>query len=99
MLDINMNENGKELTVELKGELNVGTSPELEQALKGKLEEVDKLIFDLSGLEYISSAGLRVLLFSHQTVSKNGTMIIRNLTDEVKDIFEVTGFSDAMNIE
>uniref|UniRef100_I5AWH5 Anti-sigma factor antagonist n=1 Tax=Eubacterium cellulosolvens (strain ATCC 43171 / JCM 9499 / 6) TaxID=633697 RepID=I5AWH5_EUBC6 len=99
MLDINMKENGKELTVELKGELNVGTSPELEQALKGKLEEVDKLIFDLSGLEYISSAGLRVLLFSHQTVSKNGTMIIRNLTDEVKDIFEVTGFSDAMNIE
>jgi anti-sigma B factor antagonist len=99
MLDIKMNENGKELTVELKGELNVGTSPELEQALKGKLEEVDKLIFDLSGLEYISSAGLRVLLFSHQTVSKNGTMIIRNLTDEVKDIFEVTGFSDAMNIE
>jgi anti-sigma B factor antagonist len=99
MLDIKMNENGKELTVELKGELNVGTSPELEQALKGKLEEVDKLIFDLSGLEYISSAGLRVLLFAHQTVSKNGTMIIRNLTDEVKDIFEVTGFSDAMNIE
>lgn len=99
MLDIKMNENGKELTVELKGELNVGTSPELEHALKGKLEEVDKLIFDLSGLEYISSAGLRVLLFSHQTVSKNGTMIIRNLTDEVKDIFEVTGFSDAMNIE
>ena len=99
MLDIKMNENGKELTVELKGELNVGTSPELEQALKGKLEEVDKLIFDLSGLEYISSAGLRVLLFSHQTVSKNGTMIIRNLTDEVKDMFEVTGFSDAMNIE
>ncbi len=94
-----MNENGKELTVALKGDLNVGTSPELEQALKEKLDDVEKLVFDLAELEYISSAGLRVLLFSHQTVSKHGTMIIRNLTDEVKDIFEVTGFSDAMNIE
>jgi anti-sigma B factor antagonist len=99
MLDIKIDENGKELKVALKGELNVGTAPDLEQKLKEKLDEVESLDFDLAGLDYISSAGLRVLLYAHQAVSRHGTVTIRNLTDDVKDIFDVTGFSDALHIE
>ena len=87
------------LRVEIEGSVDAVTSPELERELLPELSDVNSIIFNMKDMDYISSAGLRVLLFSHQTVSKNGTMIIRNLTDEVKDIFEVTGCADAMNIE
>lgn len=67
--------------------------------MKGSLDGMTGLIMNLEKLEYISSAGLRVLLSAQKTMNKQGSMVVRNATDEVKEIFEVTGFSDILTIE
>ena len=100
MLDVKMLQEGRELTVALKGELNVGTAPDLQNQLSEKFAETDSLIFDMAELDYISSAGLRVILYAYQTItSGGGTMTVKNMSEDVRDIFEVTGFKDAMHIE
>ena len=98
-MTITMNRNGKELTVALEGRLDTRTSPELEAKLEPEFEGTDKLIFDLADLRYISSAGLRVLLSSMQIMEEQGELIVRNVRPEIMDIFEVTGFSEDLNIE
>ena len=99
-VNINITKNGNELTVALEGRLDTLTSPDLEEELEDKLDGIKKLVFDLGGLEYISSAGLRVLVGSAQVMDEqDGEMIIRNITEPVKDVFDVTGFSDAFEIE
>ena len=100
MLDVKMLQEGRELTVALKGELNVGTAPDLQNQLNEKFAETDSLIFDMAELDYISSAGLRVILYAYQKItSGGGTMTVKNMSEDVRDIFEVTGFKDAMHIE
>lgn len=99
MLKINKNASGSKLTVALEGRLDTVTAPQLEGELKDSYEGVSELVMDIEKLEYISSAGLRVLLSAQKTMNKQGSMVVKNASDEVKEIFEVTGFSDILTIE
>jgi anti-sigma B factor antagonist len=95
---INKQLNGTELTVGLVGRLDTITSSQLEKELDASLPGVTKLQFDFSELEYLSSAGLRVMLRAQKQMSKQGTMIIENVSDIIMEIFDMTGFSDIMTI-
>ena len=99
MLNIAKTQNGNELTVALEGRLDTTTAPQLETEVKENLSGVESLVFDFAKLEYVSSAGLRVLLSAQKIMNKQGSMVVKNSSDEVKEIFEVTGFSDILTIE
>ena len=96
---INKKQDGSALVVALEGRLDTTTAPELEQALKSSLDGVTDLTLDMTNLDYISSAGLRVLLSAHKTMLKQGTMKVTNASEIVREVFEVTGFSDILTIE
>ena len=91
--------NEKTLVIEPEGRLDTTTAPQLEAELKNSLDGVTELVFDLGALEYISSAGLRVLLSAYKTMRGQGSMKITNANELVKEVFEVTGFSDFLPIE
>jgi len=91
--------NGNELTVALTGRLDTVTAPQLEAELKQSLTSVEKLALDFAGLEYLSSAGLRVLLAAQKVMNRQGEMVIRNVNETIAEIFEVTGFSDILTVE
>ncbi len=91
--------NGKTLEIALQGRLDTTTSPDLEAELKKSLDGVDSLVMDFSKLEYISSAGLRVLLSAHKIMATRGGMKITNVNEIVHEVFDVTGFVDILNIE
>ena len=91
--------NGNERTLALEGRLDTTTAPELESELTAALEGVTKLTFDLMQLEYISSAGLRVLLSAQKIMNKQGAMRITHVSETIMEIFEVTGFTDILTIE
>jgi anti-sigma B factor antagonist len=97
-MDINKKSNGSELTIGLAGRLDTTTSPQLEEELNSSLKGVKDLCFDLKELEYISSAGLRVILTAQKKMNAQGTMKIKNVSDTIKEIFDMTGFSDIMTI-
>ena len=90
---------GSTLTIALEGRLDTTTAPDLDQELKDSLNDISELIFDFAALEYISSAGLRVLLSAQKTMSKQGSMKIMHVSDMVMDVFDVTGFADMLTIE
>ena len=98
-MTIEKNLNGTELTVTIAGRLDTTTAPELEASLKESFEGVTKLILDFAELEYLSSAGLRVLLASQKVMNKQGEMVIRNVNETINEIFDVTGFIDILTIE
>ena len=98
-MTINKNLNGNQLTIALEGRLDTTTAPELEAELKMSLDNVNSLIFDLDKLDYISSAGLRVLLSAQKIMSKKGGMKVTHVNEIVQEVFEVTGFSDILEIE
>ena len=98
-MTINCNKNGNELTIGLEGRLDTTTAPQLESKLKEVLDGTASLVFDMEKLDYISSAGLRVLLSAQKVMNKQGEMTIKNANEAVMEIFEVTGFSDILNIE
>lgn len=98
-MQINKTLNGTEMTIALEGRLDTITSPQLEKELNQDLADVTKLVFDLSDLAYISSAGLRVLLSAQKVMMKRDGMIIRGASDDLMEIFEVTGFVDILTIE
>ena len=98
-MTIEKNLNGTELTVTIAGRLDTTTAPQLEAALKESYEGVEKLVLDFTALEYLSSAGLRVLLAAQKVMNKQGEMIIRNVNETINEIFEVTGFIDILTIE
>ncbi len=99
MLKINKTvENGKAF-FELEGRLDTVTAPDLENELKASLNDVTELTLDFEKLEYISSAGLRVLLSAQKQMSKQGTMKIVHVNDTIMEIFEVTGFIDILTIQ
>lgn len=91
--------NGSALTIKVEGRLDTITAPKLEAELKSSISGVTTLTFDFSNLEYISSAGLRVLLSAQKVMKKQGGMVVRNVNSTVMEIFEVTGFSDFLTIE
>ena len=96
---INKKQNGSALVIALEGRLDTTTAPDLERELKESLEGITDLTLDLTNLDYISSAGLRVLLSAHKIMMKQGQMKVTNASEIVKEVFEVTGFSDILNIE
>ena len=98
-MTIEKNLNGTELTVAVVGRLDTSTAPDMEEVLKESFEGITKLILDFEGLEYLSSAGLRVILQAQKTMNKQGEMVVRNVNETVTEIFEVTGFYDILNIE
>lgn len=98
-MTIEKNLEGSKLTLILEGRLDTVTTPALEAELKQSLNDVTELVFDFSKLEYISSAGLRVLLASQKTMNKQGSMVIRHVNETIMEVFEVTGFSDILSIE
>lgn len=99
MLNISKETDKSRLTVKLEGRLDTTTAPVLERELKSAVNGITGLVFDLTGLEYISSAGLRVLLSAQKVMNRQGSMLIRNVNEDVMDVFEVTGFVDILTIE
>ena len=99
MLNITKTTNETELTVALTGRLDTTTAPELEKELKASLDGVTALIIDMTALDYISSAGLRVLLSAQKIMNKQGEMKVVHVGETIMEIFEVTGFSDILTIE
>lgn len=94
------NREGDTLTIQIVGRLNTGTAPELDKNLANSLDGVSHLVLDLKGLDYISSAGLRVILSAQKTMSrKKGTLVVCDIKPEVYDVFEMTGFVDFLTIE
>lgn len=91
--------NGTELCIELSGRLDTTTAPQLEAELKREIGGIEKLVFDFVSLEYLSSAGLRVLLSAQKVMNKQGEMIMKNVNSTIMEIFEVTGFADILTIE
>ena len=99
MLKITKQADGSTLTVKVEGRVDSNTAVELDRALNGALDGISKLILDFERLEYISTAGLRALLIAQKTMNQQGTIVIRNVSAAVKEIFEVTGFTDMLTIE
>lgn len=99
MLNIEKKKNGTELTIALNGRLDTTTAPQLESAVKESLDGVTFLNFDMEALEYVSSAGLRVLLSAQKIINKQGEMKLTHVSETIMEIFEVTGFSDILTIE
>lgn len=91
--------NGSSLVVAIEGRLDTSTAPQLEAELKSSLAGVTSLELDFEKLEYVSSAGLRVLLAAQKTMNKQGTMVIHNVNETIAEVFEITGFSDILCIE
>lgn len=90
----------EKLTVKVTGRLNTATAPQLEEALRDSMAGVNSLILDFGGLEYISSAGLRVLLWAHKTMlQQKGSMVVHGANEEVREVFTITGFAEILTVE
>ncbi|MGM9581053.1 MAG: STAS domain-containing protein [Anaerovibrio sp.] len=98
-MTINKALEGSKLTIMLEGRLDTTTSPALEAELKGALDGITDLVFDFEKLEYISSAGLRILLATQKVMNKQGSMVIKNVNEVIDEVFEVTGFADILTVE
>ena len=99
MLNINKTVENEKTVYMLEGRLDTVTAPDLEKELKASLDGVKELVLDFEKLEYISSAGLRVLLAAQKTMTKQGEMKLVHVNETIMEIFEVTGFSDILTIE
>ena len=98
-MNISINKNESALTVAVSGRLDTTTAPELDNAIKTSIEGVSELLIDFAALEYISSAGLRVILSTQKIMNKQGSMVIKNVNETVREVFEITGFADILTIE
>jgi anti-sigma B factor antagonist len=98
-MTIEIKRNAEETIIELVGRLDTTTAPALDKAISSDIEGAKKLVIDFKSLEYISSAGLRVLLGAQKKMQKVGTMKLVNVCEEVMEVFEMTGFSDILTIE
>ncbi len=98
-MTIQKNRKGSGLTLAVEGRLETTTAPELEAVIKSELDGVTALVFDFSKLDYISSAGLRVLLTAQKTMNRQGSMKVTGVNEIVGEVFEITGFSDILTIE
>ena len=98
-MTIQKTQDGEKLTIALEGRLDTTTAPQLEGELRSAVNGISELVFDFSALEYVSSAGLRVLLSAQKVMNKQGSMVIRNVNSAIMDVLELTGFVDILNIE
>ena len=99
MLNIEKTRQDDALTLTLTGRLDTATAPELEEVLRNGLEGVRSLLLDFTGLDYISSAGLRVLLGAQKVMNRQGEMKLRGVNETITEIFDITGFTDILTIE
>lgn len=99
MLNITNKTSGSNGIIAVEGRLDTTTAPLLEEQLKGLFDSIETLVLDFGELEYISSAGLRVLLSSQKIMQKKGGMTVKNSSSGIKEIFETTGFTDILTIE
>ncbi len=98
-MDIIKTTEGTVLNLALEGRLDTTTAPQLETELKGSMDGVTELNMNFEKLEYLSSAGLRVILTAQKTMNKQGKMVIRHVNETIREVFEVTGFIDILTIE
>lgn len=98
-MNITEKSNGNQLCISLEGRLDTTTAPELEKVLSGSLDGVTELTFDMGALDYLSSAGLRILLGAQKRMNKQGSMKVVKVNETIMEIFEVTGFADILTIE
>ena len=98
-MNIEKKTEGTTLTLALEGRLDTTTSPELEELLASSLDGVTALVFDFAKLDYLSSAGLRVLLSAQKRMNKQGSMKLVHVNDAVKEVFDITGFADFLTVE
>ena len=98
-MTIEIKRTAKETTIEIVGRLDTTTAPELDKTINEDITDVKNLVLNFKGLEYISSAGLRVLLGAQKKMQKIGTMKLTNVREEVMEVFEMTGFADILVIE
>ncbi|MBR4256889.1 MAG: STAS domain-containing protein [Clostridia bacterium] len=98
-MNITKTQDGSKLTIALEGRLDTTTAPQLETELRSSVANVTELVFDIDKLDYVSSAGLRVLLSAQKVMNRQGEMKIKNVKPEIMEIFDVTGFVDILNIE
>lgn len=98
-MTITKNQNGTSLEIAIEGRLDTMTAPELEAELKSSLDGIENLTLDFSALDYISSAGLRILLATQKQMNRCGEMKITHANESIMEIFEVTGFTDILTIE
>jgi anti-sigma B factor antagonist len=98
-MTITKNQEAGKLTISLEGRLDTTTAPQLEGELRTAVNGITELIFDLEKLDYVSSAGLRVLLAAQKVMNRQGSMKIRNVNSDIMEIFEITGFVDILSIE
>ena len=98
-MNINKVLEGTKLELEITGRLDTITAPELDAEIKQNIDAIDCLVLNFKGVEYISSAGLRVLLATQKTMNKKGKMVVREVNDTVMEIFNITGFVDILTIE
>lgn len=98
-MTIEIKKNAQDTIIEIVGRLDTTTAPALEKTIDENIADLKSLILDFNGLEYISSAGLRVLLGAQKKIQQNGTMKLINVCESVMEIFEITGFIDILTIE
>ena len=98
-MTIEIKRNAEVTTIDIVGRLDTTTAPELDKTINEDLADVKNLVLNFKGLEYISSAGLRVLLGAQKKMQKVGTMKLVNVCEEVMEVFEMTGFADILTIE
>lgn len=98
-MTIEIKKNADELVLEITGRLDTITAPALDKTINENLGEIKSLILDCKQLEYISSAGLRVLLSTQKKLQQKGTMKLKNVREEVMEVFEITGFVDILTVE
>ena len=98
-MTIEKNISGSELHIAIAGRLDTTTAPQLEAELKTALDGVESLVLDFEKLDYLSSAGLRVLLAAQKQMNKQGEMVVRHVNETIAEVFEVTGFCDILTIE
>ena len=98
-MTIEIKKNAEETIVELAGRLDTTTAPALDKTICNDIEDTKNLVLDFKNLEYISSAGLRVLLSTQKKMQKNGSMKLINVCEEIMEVFEMTGFADILTIE
>ncbi|MGN0597123.1 MAG: STAS domain-containing protein [Ruminiclostridium sp.] len=98
-MNIIKNTENDKLTIAIEGRLDTNTAPQLETELKQSLEGTASLVLDFTKLDYVSSAGLRVILAAQKQMNKQGSMVITNVKPTVMEVFEITGFADILTIE
>ena len=98
-MTINKTLDGSKLVLALEGRLDTTTAPQLEATLNESLTGIADLTLDFAALEYVSSAGLRVILAAQKTMNKQGKMVIKNVSSDIMEVFEITGFVDILTIE